>query len=100
MFGRIQVVIKMVGSEISVVRESGMRGVGLIKPVSGENLRRLCWDVLFEWRKIQYEDELKQLGDAGKIRGTFFLFFFENDIAESGAIPLSAARILPLQCGL
>jgi hypothetical protein len=74
-FGRIQVVIKMVGSEISVVRESGMRGVGLIKPVSGEDLRRLCWDVLFEWRKIQYEDKLKQLGDAGKIRGTFFWFF-------------------------
>jgi hypothetical protein len=56
--------------------------------------------VLFEWRKIQYEDELKQLGDAGKIRGTLFFCFFENDIAESGAIPLSAARILPLQCGL
>jgi hypothetical protein len=90
----------MVGSEISVVRESGMRGVGLIKPVSAEDLRRLCWDVLFEWRKIQYEDELKQLGDAGKIRGTLFFCFFENDIAESGAIPLSAARILPLQCGL
>jgi hypothetical protein len=58
----------MVGSEISVVRESGMRGIGLIKPVSGEDLRRLCWDVPFEWRKIEYEDELKQLGDAGKTR--------------------------------